>query len=1053
MFSLKFLCGVSAFILWSGAAYADNVSLYPADKLNFQTKNGGEFVYGVDGNPFEGAVILPDSAGHETTYLYKHGQKNGVATTYAEDKRILSETAYSDGMKNGAEVGFYPNGEPQYQRIYKNNILNGAEILFNENGKPQKQSHYENGILNGAVNYFDDNGELIKSETYKNGVKDGAERVIQNNSLMAEDNFVAGRLNGTSKKYNTQYLTDEIEYIDGLREGWHKHYEEDGTVVEIPYHNDMRNGAASIYWPNKAVAQITVYADGRKNGFEQKFRPDGSRISIANYSNDKPEGIARYFDETGNLSEIKYYKNGEQTAAINLNNADKTAQIYQSYKEGKLGTLLKQRNLWYRILWLGLNTEKADIVEGLEKAMNMYAFAIDDMEVYKRFSGADFEAQTQDLYFGLTPFMYAATVAAPTTLLQKFAAQSQAVNSDGETPLQYCVRQNNAKNFDTILNILPATDGKTMTDLLFYALQNNIQSKIVMSLISGADVSAKDDSGNTALDYAVKNSASPEVITALLNAGADIGQPQYHIVLTEALRQNLPSEYIKLLLSKKVEPVALDAEGKSALYYAKSNHYPAEITDLLVQNGAVWSNADKQSLIKDAVAENSIAALQNFNLPTDVWDNITDEGQSALQYAYALAAPDSVLQYLAENGTDIDHRDSNGKTVLHNALDKNDKVAVLKFLELGAAVNIIDHYGKSGLSYALTDDTMAEIRTPVLAKFGANDAMSIMPNTDMPLWKYIYTSGNYEVLKFVFDKSENPLMLTDEKGKTVTDLVRENPDDVRLADLVSTYVGKKDNTAIREIVLARQTDLLRKAEISPEDLNAKDDQGETLLTMVIKNFERPDMDLLQVLLEKGADVNLENSAGQTALDICVLANQEECVAKLLEHGADVNHIVDDHTPLMNLGSSQIKITKLIIEHNPDITHITKNGETALMAAARNMNKALIEYLLSRDADVNAEDNEGNNALMYAARMRNMTRQPMSMFLQNMEDVMKLLIAAGIDVNKQGEGGETALMIVAQSNSEIYPEIRELLVSSGARENIKDQYGRTVADYLPADAKK
>ncbi len=1045
MFFQKLLYGTSLLLLWSAAATAEDIVLYSADKLNFTEKDGAEQVYNAEGKLFSGAVELPDSAGHKTIYLYKDGQKSGVSTTYYDDKKPLLKTSYENGMKNGAEAAYYPNGNPQYSRTYKNNVINGEEILFNEAGKPQKQSKYTNGLLDGTVNYFDDEGNLSKVETYKNGVKDGVERIVKNNTLVAEDTYVNGRINGVSKRYSEKYLTDEIDYVDGRREGLHKHYGEDGTRTEIPYHNDKKNGTATVYRPDNKIVLTATYADDMKNGFENKFAENGSLVSVENYRNNQQDGISRYYNEDGELAVIRFFDDGVEKTAVDLQQTEVIAPLYQRYKEGKIGPLLKQRNMWYRILWLGITTQKADLIDALEKAMKMHNFTIDDMEIYQRFGGADFAADTAGLYFGMTPFMYAAAVSSSPEIIQKFKSQLSTANSDGETPLQYAVLANNSENLKFMLSLLSPDDTATVNALLFYALQNGANSDAIAQLLPKADVKVTDADGRTPLDYAVKNNAAPEIIEMLVNAGADIAQPQYKHLLMQGLQQNKPASYINMLADKGVAVSGLDDDGHSTLYYAEINNYPAEIIEKLRAGGAALSNVDKQALLKNAVEHNDTVLLQRLNIPAEQMAEVTDNGRSALQYAYDIAAPDEIMQYLLDGGADINHQDRDGNTILHDALAKQDIAAARKFIEKGAKVNTVNNYGKSAISYVFTDEKAAEIYDAVWDNVTADDAMLKMPEGGVPLWKYLYQQGKLDALKTLFAKVENPLTLTDENGKNVIDLLQQNPDNAEFAALVAANLADNDIDTLRAIVKQQQIDLLRAMKTDRLDMNEQDQYGEILLTSTYRKGTTPNF--LQALLDKGADINKQNVEGKSVLDLAFANNNLAMIKFMVEHGADVNKVSDDRIYLMDCKRGSTELTELLIAHNAKVSHVTADGETVLMAAIRNLNMPLIKYVLQHNVDVNAKNAEGMTAVLHLLKALEQYGAEDASVRADVLETLRLLAEHGADLNVRDYDGQTVLVAVARQYPDFYREFAEVFVAAGGNPEIKDQYDKKAEDYI------
>ena len=75
-------------------------------------------------------------------------------------------------------------------------------------------------------------------------------------------------------------------------------------------------------------------------------------------------------------------------------------------------------------------------------------------------------------------------------------------------------------------------------------------------------------------------------------------------------------------------------------------------------------------------------------------------------------------------------------------------------------------------------------------------------------------------------------------------------------------------------------------------------------------------------------------------------------------------------------------------------------------------------LLESGADVNAKDNRGKTALMYATE-----------YEYDSDDVAELLLAAGAYINAKDKDGKTALMYATFNEA---TKIAELLEAAGAR---------------------
>jgi ankyrin repeat protein len=121
------------------------------------------------------------------------------------------------------------------------------------------------------------------------------------------------------------------------------------------------------------------------------------------------------------------------------------------------------------------------------------------------------------------------------------------------------------------------------------------------------------------------------------------------------------------------------------------------------------------------------------------------------------------------------------------------------------------------------------------------------------------------------------------------------------------------------------------------------------------------------LLTNGADVNLANNNGATALMIAAESGHKDIVELLLGKGADVNKpTTDGWTALMIAAQNGHKdIVELLVNKVDDVNLANNNGNTALMIAAQSGHKEIMELLLGKGADVNIATNIGITAIMFA----------------------------------------------------------------------------------------
>jgi ankyrin repeat protein len=152
---------------------------------------------------------------------------------------------------------------------------------------------------------------------------------------------------------------------------------------------------------------------------------------------------------------------------------------------------------------------------------------------------------------------------------------------------------------------------------------------------------------------------------------------------------------------------------------------------------------------------------------------------------------------------------------------------------------------------------------------------------------------------------------------------------------------------------------------SGADINARDEQNQTALHQAAS---RDHTSIVKLLLERGADVNAKNLFGQTPLLAPVYRGSMDIVRTLLGAGADVDarSELSGQTPLLSMSSGRTRIVEVLLEEGADVNAKGEfYHETALMLAAISGNKATVQALLNKGADVKAASTNGRTAMLMA----------------------------------------------------------------------------------------
>jgi ankyrin repeat protein len=145
-------------------------------------------------------------------------------------------------------------------------------------------------------------------------------------------------------------------------------------------------------------------------------------------------------------------------------------------------------------------------------------------------------------------------------------------------------------------------------------------------------------------------------------------------------------------------------------------------------------------------------------------------------------------------------------------------------------------------------------------------------------------------------------------------------------------------------------------------------EGDTALSIASSDGH---LEVVRLLLERGADINIANARGETPLSRAVVFRQERIVSLLLVRGADPN-LADKGgmTPLhVATEFGDVGTTEMLLAHGANPNALS-DGETPLVCAARafvnrpNQSLRIMRLLLQHGADPNLS---GGLALRWAKR--------------------------------------------------------------------------------------
>ena len=253
----------------------------------------------------------------------------------------------------------------------------------------------------------------------------------------------------------------------------------------------------------------------------------------------------------------------------------------------------------------------------------------------------------------------------------------------------------------------------------------------------------------------------------------------------------------------------------------------------------------------------------------------------------------------------------------------------------------------------------------------------------------------------------------DQGAEFRTDIVAETP---------RRPIDPKVTALIAAVRAGNRSQIEQQIAASPEAVNGTDEGGSTALHHAAGYGP---IGNLQLLINKGADVNAKNRRSSTPLHWAI--HDEAKVRLLLSKGANVNaKQAQGRTPLYlaaMLGNG-VPNMRLLFTSGADPNLASANGQTPLMMAASRGNVEGMRLLIERGAEVKAKDGAGETALMFAST-------------SGYVDAVRLLIERGADVKVKSKRNETALGFAATQGAQASVE---LLLAKGAEVNVRNFRG-------------
>ena len=329
------------------------------------------------------------------------------------------------------------------------------------------------------------------------------------------------------------------------------------------------------------------------------------------------------------------------------------------------------------------------------------------------------------------------------------------------------------------------------------------------------------------------------------------------------------------------------------------------------------------------------------------------------------------------------HVDKEGWSVMHYASHYGKVDAVMNLLEVmgQGAFSFQNHAGSTPLTFASQSGHIDVARLCV--EFGSQASIELTDNEGMTaLLSAIQTRNinNYDVIKLLIDSGADTNVLDNDGYSAMHHASMTGR--LEVIKLLYEVMGQgifslQNHTGSTPLTLASQSGHIDVARLCVEfgsqaSIELTDNEGMTALLSAIQTRNINNYDVIKLLIDSGADTNVLDNDGYSAMHHASMTGRLEVIKLLYEVMGQGIFSLQNHTGSTLLSfaieNQHYDVARLCVEFGSQASiNITDNaGVTALHHASRQANYVFVKLLIDSGANVHNVAYDGRSAMHIAA---------------------------------------------------------------------------------------